>query len=128
MEDMHSSPVGPQLYLLSEEGYEGLKHIQAMLTLMAHITCNEEHDAKDNATLTIGRAELCFIFQTINVQIGDVLERLGNENWLSTRKVASGSRPDAPDAPSERAEVQYPTVKRLRECAGFSNSSTSAMA
>jgi hypothetical protein len=85
MEDMHSGPIGPQLYLLSEDGYEGLKHIQTMLTLMAHITCNTEHDANGNGTLTIGRAELCFIFQAINAQIGDVLERFGSENWLGTQ-------------------------------------------
>ena len=56
-----------------------------MLTLMAHIACNEEHDANGNTTLTIGRAELCFIFEAINVQIDDVLERLGNENWVGTQ-------------------------------------------
>lgn len=82
MEDMHGIPSGPQLYLLSEEGYAELKHIQTMLTLMAGITYNEEDKANGNATLTIGRSELYFIFQAINAQIDGVLERLGNENWL----------------------------------------------
>jgi len=38
MEDMQSGRCGPQLYLLSEETYEKLRDIQAMLTLMAQIT------------------------------------------------------------------------------------------
>ena len=34
---------------------------------------------------TIGRAELCFIFEAINAKIDDVLQRLGNEIWFGTR-------------------------------------------
>jgi hypothetical protein len=88
MEDMHGFPSGPQLYLLSEEGYAELKHIQTMLTLMADITYNEEDKTSGNATLAIGRAELYFIFQVINAQIDGVLERLGNENWLFSQNRA----------------------------------------
>jgi hypothetical protein len=82
MEDMHGGRCGPQLYLLSEEGYESLKHLQDMLTLMALVTYNEEHVANGDLMMAIGRAELYFIFQAINMQLDDVLERLGNENWL----------------------------------------------
>ena len=82
MEDMQDEPCGPQLYLLSRDGYESLKHLQDMLTLMAHITYNKENAADRNAMMIIGRAELYFIFQAINIQIDEVLERLGNENWI----------------------------------------------
>lgn len=82
MEDMHGEPRGPQLYLLSQDGYESLKHLQDMLTLMARITYNEDNAADGLAMMTIGRAELYFIFQTINTQIDAALEHLGNENWL----------------------------------------------
>jgi hypothetical protein len=82
MEDMQGDRRGPQLYLLSVDGYENLKHLQDMLTLMAQIIYNEDHTADGNAMMTIGRAELHFIFQAIHAEIEDVLERLGNENWL----------------------------------------------
>ncbi|WP_333676576.1 hypothetical protein [Dyella sp.] len=85
MQDMHGGRCGPQLYLLSEDGYEVLKHLQDMLPLMALITYNEEHLANDDDMMTIGRAELYFIFQAINTQIDDVLDRLGNENWLGAQ-------------------------------------------
>lgn len=85
MEDMQGGPCGPQIYLLSEEGFEGLKDIQAMLTVMAQITYSEGDDAKSGATLTMGRAELCFIFETINAKIDDVVQRIGNENWMGAR-------------------------------------------
>jgi len=85
MNGMHGGHRGPQLYLLSEDGYESLKHLQDMLTLMALITYNDEHMASGDTVMTIGRAELYFIFQAINTQIDDVLDRLGNENWLGTR-------------------------------------------
>ena len=88
MEDMQGGPCGPLIYLLSEEGYESLKDLQAMLTLMAQITYNEGDDAKSNAALTMGRAELCFIFEAINAKIDDVLKRVGNENWLGTQSRA----------------------------------------
>jgi hypothetical protein len=88
MEDMQGEPRGPQLYLLSQDGYENLKYLQDVLTLMAHITYNEENAADGNAMMTIGRAELYFIFQAINSQIDDVLERLGNENWLGIERCA----------------------------------------
>ncbi|GGA31437.1 XAC0095 family protein [Dyella nitratireducens] len=82
MEDMHSGRCGPQLYLLSREGYETIKRIQAMLDLMAHITYNDEHTANGDAMITMGRAELFFIFQAVNIQLDDVLDGVGNENWL----------------------------------------------
>jgi hypothetical protein len=82
MEDMQGDPSGPQFYLLSSDGYESLKHLQDMLTLMAHITYNEEHVESGNAMMSIGRAELCFIFQSIHWQIEGALERVGEENWV----------------------------------------------
>ncbi|GGA39947.1 XAC0095 family protein [Dyella nitratireducens] len=85
MEDMQGGRCGPQLYLLSRDGYETLKRLQDMLDLMAHITYNEEHAEDCDATITIGRAELFFIFQAVNVQLDDVLDGLGNENWLGVR-------------------------------------------
>lgn len=36
--------------------------------------------------MTIGRAELFFIFQAINTQVDDVLDCLGNGNWLGTER------------------------------------------
>jgi len=86
MNDMHGGRCGPQLYLLSEDGYESLKHLQDMLTLMALITYNDEHIAGGDIMMTIGRAELYFIFQAVNTQIEGVLERLGNENWLGIER------------------------------------------
>jgi hypothetical protein len=85
MKDMHGGRIGPQLYLLSSDGYESLKHLQDMLTLMAHITYNEENAANGTAMMTIGRAELYFIFQSINAQIDEVLERLEGENWMGVQ-------------------------------------------
>ena len=85
MEDMHNGPVGPQLYLLSEEGYEELKHIQTMLTFMAHITYSDDDETNGNVALTIGRAELYYVFLEISAQIGDALARLNKENWISQR-------------------------------------------
>jgi hypothetical protein len=82
MDDMQGGRCGPQLYLLSSDGYESLKQLQDMLTLMALITYNEEHVANGEVMMAIGRAELYFIFQAINTQLDDVLEKLGNENWL----------------------------------------------
>ncbi|GGA19528.1 XAC0095 family protein [Dyella nitratireducens] len=84
MENMQGEPRGPQLYLLSQDGYEILKRLLNMLNVMAHITYNEENAVDDNTTMTIGRAELYFIFQAIILQVDDVLECLGNENWLET--------------------------------------------
>jgi hypothetical protein len=86
MNDMHGGRCGPQLYLLSEDSYESLKHLQDMLTLMALITYNDEHIARGDTIMTIGRAELYFIFQAVNTQIEGVLERLGNENWLGSER------------------------------------------
>jgi hypothetical protein len=85
MKDMHGAPSGPQLYLLSEEGYRELKNIQAMLRLMAEIAYTEEDDANGNTMLTIGRAEICFVFEEISAQIGAALERLGKENWMENQ-------------------------------------------
>ena len=84
MEDLYSVPSGPQLYLLSEEGYEELKSIQSMLRLMAYITYHEEDDGGGPAMLMISRAELYVIFQAISVQIGNALERLAHENGVGT--------------------------------------------
>ncbi|GGA29174.1 XAC0095 family protein [Dyella nitratireducens] len=82
MEDMQGEPSGPHLYLLSRDGYEMLKQLQDMLTLMAHITYNDDNAENGDTTITIGRAELYFIFEAINMKIDEVLERLGDENWL----------------------------------------------
>jgi len=82
MKDMHGGPWGPQLYLLSSDSYEDLKHLQDMLTLMAHITYNEDNAENGEAIMTIGRAELYFIFEAINAKLDEVLSRLGEENWL----------------------------------------------
>lgn len=85
MEDIQGGPRGPQLYLLSEEGYEELKDIQAVLTLMAQIAYNRGDDSKSSAMLTIGRAELCFIFEAINAKVDDVVKRIDSGNWLGTQ-------------------------------------------
>ena len=82
MKDMQGGHRGPQLYLLSSDGYESLRHLQDMLTLMAHITYNEDNAENGEAIMTIGRAELYFIFEAINARIDEVLQRLGDENWL----------------------------------------------
>jgi hypothetical protein len=84
MKNMQGGRCGPQLYLLSEESYESLKYLQDMLTLMAQIAYSEE----DHSTaLTLGRAELCFIFEAINTRIDDVLKRVGDENWIGAQEI-----------------------------------------
>lgn len=88
MEDMPGGRRGPQLYLLSEENFESLKDIQVVLTLLAQITYSKSEDAKQSAMLSIGRAELCFIFEAINAKIDDVVKRIGNENWLGAQSSA----------------------------------------
>jgi hypothetical protein len=88
MEDMQGGRRGPQLYLLCEEGYESLKYLQDMLTLMAQIACSQDDDNDASTALTIGRAELCFIFEAINTRIDDVLRRVDDENWVGTQKHA----------------------------------------
>lgn len=85
MKDMQSDPRGPHLYLLSQDGYENLQRLQDMLTLMAHITYNEDNADNGNAVMTIGRAELYFIFQSIIVQIDEVLDRLAEENCFAAQ-------------------------------------------
>ena len=82
MKDMQGGRCGPQLYLLSSDGYEDLRQLQDMLSLMAHITYNEDNGENGNGVMTIGRAELYFIFEAINAKIDEVLQRLGDENWL----------------------------------------------
>ena len=82
MKDMQGGRCGPQLYLLSSDSYEDLRHLQDMLTLMAHITYNEDNAENGEAIMTIGRAELYFIFEAINAKLDEVLSRLGEENWL----------------------------------------------
>ncbi|HUB92110.1 MAG TPA: hypothetical protein VMA74_20470 [Dyella sp.] len=84
MKDMQGGRYGPHLYLLSSDSYETLKDLQDMLTLMAHITYNEDNAENGHATITIGRAELYFIFEAINAKLDEVLARLGEENWLGT--------------------------------------------
>ncbi|HUB88121.1 MAG TPA: hypothetical protein VMA74_00180 [Dyella sp.] len=85
MKDMHGGRCGPQLYLLSSDSYETLRDLQDMLTLMAHITYNEDNAENGNGVMTIGRAELYFIFEAINAKLDEVLERLSDENWLGTQ-------------------------------------------
>jgi len=84
MKDMHGGRCGPQLYLLSSDSYETLRNLQDMLTLMAHITYNDDNAENGEAMMTIGRAELYFIFEAINAKLDEVLEKLGDENWLGT--------------------------------------------
>ena len=85
MKDMQGGRRGPQLYLLSSDGYEDLRQLQDMLSLMAHITYNEDNAENGEAIMTIGRAELYFIFEAINAKLDEVLERLGDENWLGAQ-------------------------------------------
>lgn len=85
MEDTHEDRCGPQLYLMSEDAYEGLKNLEDLLSLMASLCCNVESVAERQATLKMGRAELYFIFQAISSQVGRVLESIGNDNWLRTQ-------------------------------------------
>ena len=85
MKDMQGGRCGPQLYLLSSDGYEDLRQLQDMLTLMAHITYNEDNAENGEAIMTIGRAELYFIFEAINAKLDEVLQRLDNENWLDAQ-------------------------------------------
>jgi len=85
MEDMQGGRCGPQLYLLSEAGYESLKDLQVMLTLMAQIAYSEGDDKDRSTTLTLGRAELCFVFEAINARIDEVLRRVSDENWIGER-------------------------------------------
>jgi hypothetical protein len=84
MKDMQGGRCGPQLYLLSSDSYETLRNLQDMLTLMAHITYNEDNAENGHGVMTIGRAELYFIFEAINAKIEAVLARLGDENGLGT--------------------------------------------
>jgi hypothetical protein len=85
MKDMHETPSGPQLYLLSQEGYDELQHIQAMLLKMAKVSYHE-HDA----ILAIRRADLYYFFEEISAQIGDALDRVGNENVVGHHLPARG--------------------------------------
>jgi len=84
MKDMHGGRYGPHLYLLSSDSYETLRDLQDMLTLMAHITYNEDNAENGHGVMTIGRAELYFIFEAINAKLDEVLEKLGDENWQGT--------------------------------------------
>lgn len=85
MQDLQGGYCGPQLYLLSEAGYESLKDLQDMLTLMAQIAYNARSD-DGRTTLILGRAELGFVFDAINVRIDDVLNRLGQENGIGAHR------------------------------------------
>lgn len=81
MNDTHEIPSGPQLYLLSEQGYEELQHIQAMLLKMAKVSYHE-----NDAILAIRRADLYYFFEEVSAQIGDALDRVGKENTLGPRQ------------------------------------------
>jgi diacylglycerol kinase len=85
MDDMHGGHCGPQLYLLSEAGYESLRDLQAMLTLMAQIAYSPGNDDGSTA-LMLGRAELSFVFEAINSRIDDVLNRLSRENDIGSHR------------------------------------------
>ncbi|HKT30566.1 XAC0095 family protein [Dyella sp.] len=85
MDDMQGGHCGPQLYLLSEAGYESLKDLQAMLTLMAQIAYSAGSD-DGGTTLILGRAELSFVFEAINSRIDDVLNRLAEENGIGSNR------------------------------------------
>jgi hypothetical protein len=85
MDDMQGGHCGPQLYLLSEAGYESLRDLQAMLTVMAQIAyCADSDDG--STALVLGRAELSFVFEAINGRIDDVLNRLSEENGIGSRR------------------------------------------
>jgi hypothetical protein len=85
MEDMHSGPQGPQLYLLSEEGYEDLRNIQAMLSLMAKIAYSNDDSTNGNAMLVIPRVDLHYSFEELRAQIGNALDRLSKENGIGSQ-------------------------------------------
>jgi Fe-S cluster biosynthesis and repair protein YggX len=82
MNHSHDIPTGPQLYLLSEEGYEELQHVQTMLLEMAKVSYHE-----NDAILAIRRADLYYFFEEVSAQIGDALERVGKENALGPHKL-----------------------------------------
>jgi hypothetical protein len=85
MKDIHAPPSGPQLYLLSEQGYEELQNIQAMLMKMAKVSYHE-----NDAILAIRRADLYYFFEEISAQIGDALDRVGNENVVGNHLPVRG--------------------------------------
>jgi hypothetical protein len=91
MEDVHGGPSGPQLYVLSEEGYEELRHIQTMLVLMAKVTYSEGDNTNGNVVLTIPRVNLYYYFEELAAQIGDALDWVSRENWGLVR-IGCGSR------------------------------------
>jgi Fe-S cluster biosynthesis and repair protein YggX len=82
MNNSHDIPTGPQLYLLSEEGYEELQHVQTMLLEMAKVSHHE-----NDAILAIRRADLYYFFEEVSAQIGDALDRVGKENALGPHKL-----------------------------------------
>ena len=85
MNDMHGGHRGRQIYLLPRDGYENLKDLQDMLSLMARITYNKDNAENGTAVMTIGRAELYFIFEAINAKIDEVFAQLGDEHWLGNQ-------------------------------------------
>ncbi|HTV84790.1 MAG TPA: hypothetical protein VME63_05265 [Dyella sp.] len=85
MSHTHNASSCPQLYLLSEQGYEELQHIQAMLMQMAKVSYNEK-----DAILAIRRADLYYFFEEISAQIGDALDRVGNENLIGNHLPVHG--------------------------------------
>ncbi|HUA78735.1 MAG TPA: hypothetical protein VL997_00065 [Dyella sp.] len=85
MEDIDGVPSWPQFYVLSEEGYQGLKDIQATLAVMAAITYTEDDDKNGKSFVTIRRKEMFNVFEEISAQIGEALEGLKRENEIATR-------------------------------------------
>jgi hypothetical protein len=82
MENMPGTRTGPQLYVLSEQGYEELRNIESTLLLMAQVTHSEDDDKNGNAMLTISRIELSNYFLEVSTQIAFALNRLSTENWM----------------------------------------------
>ena len=85
MEDMHGGRMGPQLYVLSEQGYEKLERLKNTLQLMASVTFNEDDNTNGNALLTISRADMSWYFEEIAAQICEALSRVSNENTVAAK-------------------------------------------
>ena len=69
---------------VGEESYQEVKSLQRMLRLMARIAHSEGDDI--NGMITISCAELHYVFQQISTQIGDALERSGDENGTGAQR------------------------------------------
>jgi len=82
MEKIPGTQTVPQLYVLSEQGYEELRCVERMLLLMAQVTHSEDDDKNANAVLTISRIDLSNYFLEVSTQIALALNRLSQENWI----------------------------------------------